>query len=394
MEEQYTCEEHEYYKKQSKSFKKKMALAEKAIADMNNDVVPIRFKILDSMIDDQLKAIAIQKLNHLYDMDSSSDEYHKNLHWIESVLKIPFGVYKTLPVDPTSSSVEIKDFISTIKSNMDTKVYGHSKAKDQVIRLLGQWISNPSSKGLVIGIHGQMGTGKTSLIKEAICEVLGLPFAFIPLGGVSDGSYLLGHSITYQNSVWGKIVDVLMRSKCMNPVLFFDELDKVSTTRYGDEIINTLIHLTDSTQNDKFHDKYFSNIEFDLSRCLVIFSYNNEDHINPILKDRMVKIKTDGYTSGDKIKIARNHLIPGILSEFTIDADALEFSDEILKSIISKVAAEEGVRNLKRALHDIISNLNLMKLLDGELCKVVLDDHVTKFVASGSENVSLSMMYV
>ena len=91
--------------------------------------------------------------------------------------------------------------------------------------------------------------------------------------------YFGGHSYTYEGSTWGKIVEILVKSKCMNPIIYFDELDKVSDTPKGEEIIGILTHLTDTTQNSKFHDKYFSELDFDLSRCMFIFSYNDESKI-------------------------------------------------------------------------------------------------------------------
>ena len=100
-------------------------------------------------------------------------------------------------------------------------------------------------------------TVKLPLVKEGLSKILNKPFSFIALGGASDGSFLEGHSFTYEGSVWGKIVNVLMESKCMNPVIYFDELDKVSDTQKGDEIINILIHLTDPAQNNQFNDKYY-----------------------------------------------------------------------------------------------------------------------------------------
>ncbi|NBP65056.1 MAG: AAA family ATPase [Bacteroidetes bacterium] len=285
------------------------------------------------------------------------------LNYIQNLCRVPFGLYKKLPVTKDDNNA-IRDFIVNMKDSMDTKIYGHKDTKDHIVRLLAQWISNPESKGLVIGIQGSMGTGKTTLIKDAICKVLGLPFAFIPLGGISDGSFLTGHSYTYEGSMWGNVVDNLMKCGCMNPVFFFDELDKVSCTHHGDEIINILIHMTDASQNDNFRDKYFSNIEFDISRSLIIFSYNNEQNINPILKDRMVRISTNGYSANDKVIICEKHMIPSIMKEFGFKSDSdIVFSKEILKLIISQVTKEEGVRNLKRALYNIVSNLNLQIIL-------------------------------
>eukprot|EP00976_Prorocentrum_cordatum_P063288 1177036-Prorocentrum_minimum.AAC.8 len=132
-----------------------------------------------------------------------------------------------MPVSQNSNPQEIKEFLVNTKHILNTEVYGHCDAKDQIIRIVAQWISNPNSKGNVIGIHGNPGVGKTTLIKNGVCKALGLPFAFIPLGGANDSSYLDGHSYTYEGSCCGKIVEVLMKNKYMNPVLYFDELDKV-----------------------------------------------------------------------------------------------------------------------------------------------------------------------
>ena len=356
--------EKTYYDSLDMTEKNKVAKHENTIY-ANNSLIPLRFQVLASGIDENTRAITIKKIDHLYRMDPSGDEYHKIIHWVEAICRVPFGKYHPLPITKTSTLTEIKGFISKIKETMDSKVFGHESAKDHIVRLLAQWISNPESKGLVIGIQGSMGTGKTTLVKEAICKVLGLPFAMISLGGVSDGSFLHGHSPTYTGSTWGRIVDMLIKCGCMNPVVFFDELDKVSTTRHGEEIINILIHMTDVTQNESFQDKYFTNVEFDLSRSLIIFSYNDEDNINPILRDRMVKIKTDGYKVSDKVAIAQRHLIPAILAEFNYGCRDIVFDDDILKQIVQKVEDEEGVRNFKRGLHDIVSNLNLLKLLSG-----------------------------
>ena len=195
------------------------------------------------------------------------------------------------------------------KNILDKAVYGMEDAKMQILQVLGQLISNPSSVGTAIALKGPPGTGKTTLIKEGVSKILERPFAFLALGGATDSSFLEGHSYTYEGSVWGKVVDILITSKCMNPIIYFDELDKISETPKGEEITGILTHLTDTTQNDKFHDKYFSNIDFNLSKILFIFSYNDEKKVNPILKDRMYRIETKGYDKKQKVIIARDYLI-------------------------------------------------------------------------------------
>jgi ATP-dependent Lon protease len=207
-------------------------------------------------------------------------------------------------------------------------------------------------------------THNTSLVKEGISKILNREFAFIPLGGATDSSYLEGHSYTYEGSTWGKIVDILIRSKSMNPVIYFDELDKISETPKGEEIIGILTHLTDTTQNSQFHDKYFAEIDFDLSKCLFIFSYNDPLKVNPILLDRMYKIKTTGYKVKDKIVIAKQYLIPKIRYEVNFNEGDIIIPDETLNYIIDNYTEkEDGVRNLKRCIEIVYKKLNLYRLV-------------------------------
>lgn len=207
-------------------------------------------------------------------------------------------------------------------------------------------------------------THNTSLVKEGISKILNREFAFIPLGGATDSSYLEGHSYTYEGSTWGKIVDILIRSKSMNPVIYFDELDKISETPKGEEIIGILTHLTDTSQNSQFHDKYFAEIDFDLSKCLFIFSYNDPLKVNPILMDRMYKIKTSSYLVKEKIVIANQYLIPKIRYEVNFKEGDIVIPDATLNYIIENYTDKEsGVRNLKRCIEIIYKKLNLYRLV-------------------------------
>jgi ATP-dependent Lon protease len=212
-------------------------------------------------------------------------------------MRIPFNKYNELDVSIDDGVEKCHEFMKKAQQTLNEAVYGLNDAKLQIIQMLGQFITNPKAVGTSIAIHGPPGTGKTSLVKEGISKILNRPFSFIALGGATDSSVLEGHSYTYEGSIWGKIVQILVDSKCMNPIIYFDELDKVSDTPKGEEIIGILTHLTDTTQNSQFHDKYFSELDLDLSKCLFIFSYNDESKINPILKDRMYRIETKGYTN-------------------------------------------------------------------------------------------------
>ena len=408
----YFGDEKHYFNQLPKAKQQKILHLEEEVKNTHMQTVPLRFRILESNMDMKLKAHAINKINTLNQMEPSSSEYFKLLNYIEALAKLPIGKYNTLPVQNTSGHQQIADFLEGTRKKLDLAVYGHDDAKSQIILLLAQWISNPQSKGLVIGIEGSMGCGKTTLVKDGICKVLGLPFGFVPLGGVSDGSYLVGHSYTYEGSKWGRIAEILMGCQCMNPILFLDELDKVSTTRHGEEIINMLIHLTDSTQNDSFHDKYFSDIPFDLSRCLVVFSFNNGELINPILRDRMITIKTSGYNTANKVEIAKHYMLPEIDKKFGFVSGDIDFHDDILQYIIRHTPEEQGVRNFRRSLEEIISKINLARLMKQPLLKkskklpeqtsVSLPLHVTTDIVDEllwcskvkNTNVSLPMMYL
>jgi len=214
-----------------------------------------------------------------------------------------------------------------------------------------------------------MGTGKTSVVKEGISKILGREFAFIALGGAGDSSFLEGHSYTYEGSSWGRIVQILIDSKCMNPIIYFDELDKISDTPRGEEIIGILTHLTDTSQNSQYHDKYFSEIDFDLSKCLFIFSYNDESKVNPILRDRMYRIQTKGYETKEKVVIARDYLLPKIREQVNFTKEEVIIPDETIQYIITNgtlTKEEAGVRNLKRCLEIIHTKLNLFRLVKPE----------------------------
>lgn len=355
-------------------FKKKLSNKEqlsimKDLKEINSYInieKPYRLALLQSKIPANFKAMALQKLNVLKSMDPSDSEYYKMKNWVDTFMRIPFCKYKNLSVKLEDGLDVCHDFMENAKSQLDHCVYGLNDAKLQIMQMVGQWISNPASLGTAIAINGPPGTGKTSLVKEGISKILGREFAFIALGGSGDSSFLEGHSYTYEGSTWGKIVQIIIDSKCMNPVIYFDELDKISDTPRGEEIIGILTHLTDTSQNSQFHDKYFSGIDFDLSKCLFIFSYNDESKVNPILKDRMYRIQTKGYDSKEKLIIAKDYLLPKIREQVSFTAEEVIIPDETIQYIVSNKALtkdESGVRNLKRCLEIIHTKLNLFRLV-------------------------------
>jgi len=335
-----------------------------AIHSMDYSSKPKIIQLIESDIPLHFKSIGLKKIIQL---QNGIDNSGKLEQWIDSFLKIPFKNSCQLPVTMEDGPIQCKEFIDYCEKTLNECTYGMHHAKNQLLQIIGKWLVNPSSMGTAIALKGPMGTGKTTLIKHGISKILNRPFAFITLGGNSDGCYLTGHSYTYEGSTYGKIVDILIQSKCNNPVIFFDELDKVSQTEKGEEIVGVLTHLTDTTQNSQFHDKYFSEIDFDLSKCLFIFSYNEEHKVNPILKDRMYTIDIHGYNKKEKTMIALDYLLPEIKNEYDGKLSNLEFSEEIIDYIIEKIEKEEGVRNLKRALETICNKINLRRFYEPNL---------------------------
>jgi ATP-dependent Lon protease len=325
---------------------------------------PYRMTLLESDIPIIFKSAAMKKINSLRYMEPGSGEFYKIKNWVDTFMRIPFGKYQTLPINITDGVDKCHEFIEKSQKILNDAVYGLNDAKMQIMQMLGLLITNPTAIGSAIAIHGPPGTGKTSLVKEGISKVLNRPFAFIALGGATDSSFLEGHSYTYEGSTWGKIVQILVDSKCMNPVIYFDELDKISDTPRGEEIIGILTHLTDTSQNTQFHDKYFSEIDFDLSKCFFIFSYNDESKVNPILKDRMYRIQTAGYNNKQKIVISNNYIIKKIQEQVLFNDNDIIIKDDTLSYIIEKFCnKEDGVRNLKRCIEIIYTKLNLYKLM-------------------------------
>ena len=353
-------------------FKKHLTIQEqRALITEMNEVAkvtaidkPYKLTLLESDIPRDMKAVAIRKVGMLQYMEPGCGEYCKLKNWVDAFMQIPFSKNKNLPITIADGVERCHEFMTSAKTRLDTAVYGLNDAKMQIMQMVGQWIANPAAIGTAVAIHGPPGTGKTSLVKEGISKILGRDFAFIALGGATDSSFLEGHSYTYEGSMWGKIVDILIRCKSSNPVIYFDELDKISETSKGEEIVGILTHLTDTSQNSQFHDKYFSEVGFDLSKCLFIFSYNDESRVNPVLLDRMYKIKTTGYSTKDKTFIAQHHLIPRIRAEVAFEEGDIIIPDSVVEYIVENHTLKEaGVRNLKRCLETVYTKLNLHRLM-------------------------------
>ena len=378
----------------------KVEKEEQDMIKMSESDIPYEKRIMLMKSDDNIKAKAMEKLKSI---KTSFQGDSKAQSWLDGLLKIPFDTYNNNHIITfkenfiskininnnlklfsdndidkyikTCENIDIINeweeykinktaYLKDVRMTLDNTVYGHKEAKIQLERLFAQWI-NGSTKGAVIGLQGPPGTGKTSLAKNGLSKCLKdmngkpRPFAFLPIGGSVNGSTLVGHNFTYVGSTWGRIADILMTSECMNPIIFIDEVDKVSHTEHGREIISILTHLTDSTQNDMFEDKFFSGIKLDLSKALIVFSFNDPDLIDPILRDRITIIETKALSLKEKLTIIKDYMLPEICSDVGFNMEEIVFSDSIITFLIETYTNEAGVRKIKEKMVEIVRDINL-----------------------------------
>ena len=359
--------EADYFKKCLSNEKQELVIEKlRTLQNLTTIDKPYLLHLVDLDIPNEYKACALRKINIMRSMGGSfgNSEYYKIKSWVDAFLKIPFNKYNNLPISFADGIDKCHDFMEYTKKTLDSVVYGLEDAKIQIMQMVGLWLVNPNAIGCAIAIKGPPGTGKTTLIKEGISKILNRPFALVALGGCGDSGFLDGFDYTYEGSKYGKIIDILIQCGCMNPVILFDELDKLSDSFKGQEVTGVLTHLTDSTQNTKFSDKYFSEISINMSKALFIFSYNDENAVNNVLKDRMYKIETKGYKTKEKLIIAKDYLLPKIREEIKFESSTIVFNDELLEYIINDFTEkEDGVRNLKRCLEIIYKKLNLYRLM-------------------------------
>jgi len=319
-------------------------------------------KLKYSTINKQQLKSEIEQFINVYKIEENKELYNDLVKSISTTFVSDISLHGD--IDKIHNNMkEITEYMDEVKCTLDKAVHGHDKSKKQIERIIGQWI-NGQQDGYCFGFEGPPGIGKTSLAKRGLSDCLkddkgvSRPFAMIQMGGDSNGSTLHGHNYTYVASTWGSIVQILMDKKCMNPIIFIDEVDKISRTEHGKEIVGILTHLLDPAQNDCFQDKYFSGIDLDLSKALFILSYNDVDAIDKILLDRIHRIKFNSLSLEDKLTICKTHILPEVYKKMGLE-DMIYFDDDTLKFIIDEYTLESGVRKLKEILFEIVGEINI-----------------------------------
>lgn len=309
----------------------------------------LKDKILKSDMPFNVKVIAFSKY-----LESALE--NKNILWLNSLLRIPFNKYSNLELS-----------FEQIRENLDKDLSFMEIPKDKILGTLMKTNTNNQAPLTAISLYGKKGTGKTQFAKS-LAKSLNRPFFQISLGGDSDSNSLLGFSYTYQGSTYGRIVDCLINGQVMNPIIFFDECDKISQVRGEYDIMGTLIHLIDTTTNSKWNqDKFFSGIEFDLSKVMFIFAFNDEKNINHILFDRMHKICINDYTNSEKIIILEEKIIPKLMEEYKFSN--VKFTKDSIQYILG-FSNEDGLRTCKHIIDTILSRINILKYKNKDIIKL------------------------
>lgn len=347
--------------------KKKKNELEKITKSLLNDIKISQQKLNYPLIKLKKKSDFVENINNIFNANKNEEinnKYLKLLSDEDLSNKYLNNSYNNLIVNFNKYNSDVSDYLQKSSNILDNAIYGQNEAKIEIKRIISQWINGENS-GYCLGFEGPPGTGKTTIAKEGISNCLRdinnnnpRPFSFIALGGSTNGSTFEGHNYTYLGSTHGKIVDILIESKCMNPIIYIDELDKISNTENGKELIGILTHLTDSTQNEQFNDKYFSGIDFDLSKVLFIFSYNDYNKIDTILADRIHRIKFNYISTDEKIIIMKKYIIPKLMKTVGIK-ELIVFEDYIIEYIVQTYTIEGGVRKLKEKVFEIIRQINL-----------------------------------
>jgi len=324
------------------------------------DVFPeIRKRILESHFTEANKLYLLHQMDALH--QQRDEEFGKFIKWFQFVLSIPTGESKRhITICPTSSIEEKAQFMFDIRKELDYHVFGMKKVKEYVECEIFHYLSNPNATGKCMGLCGPPGVGKT-WIMNVIAKVIKRPIIKIPLGGKHDVSVLSGHSLTYVSSCPGQIAKGFVETQCVNPIILFDEVDKIES-RHGDSIANNLIHVVDPVQNSEYHDDYVS-FPFDISQALSVFIMNKKETVNPILLNRMNIIELKGYDMKQKVHMGRDFLLPRVLKEYNFKEDDILCDDAVLEKIVLNTKEEPGARFLTISLNTIVKRLNVMKNL-------------------------------
>lgn len=292
--------------------------------------------IMDLKIDEKSREKLLKEADKLTKLPPSSQEAFVIKNYLDTVLDLPWGKYTKakLSMDKAEAVLE-KDH------------YGLKKVKERILEFLAVHMLNPEIKGQIICLAGPPGIGKTSIAKS-IAKAMGRKYARVSLGGVRDEADIRGHRKTYVGAMPGRVITALTQAGSANPLILFDEIDKLCSDIKGDPS-SAMLEVLDAEQNYAFRD-HFIEVPFDLSKAVFITTANNVSAIPAPLLDRMEVIELPSYTAEEKFHIAKEHLVPKQLKEHGLKASQLKIYDDAINELIQYYTKEAGVRSLERSI--------------------------------------------
>lgn len=317
---------------------------ERGMKEARYGEVPIRVQVLQSKLPHTLQLQIFETLR----AGPCSEKY---MGWVRKAMELPLH----MEVNPRLK-------MCAAQKVLDASTTGHSVAKMEVLKMVCQRIAGGTNAGAYsLAFEGPPGTGKTHFIRNSMANALQRPFVSIPMGGATDISFLLGHNFTYEGSKPGRLVDALIEAKCCNPVIHFDEPDKVGER--GKELLDFLVHLIDPTQNFQLRDRYLHGIDIDFSKCTFVFSFNDASKIPPILLDRMKRIRMGSPTKEQKVEIVTKHILPRVQTRInfheTLAPDTIEH--------IVESSNKEGMRDVEKQIDHVLALGQLMNKKGSEM---------------------------
>ena len=308
-----------------------------------------------------------REISKMTKLSPSSQEYGLIKTYLDSILEMPWNTYTTDTIN-----------IEKAEKQLEKDHYGLKKVKERILEIISVRKLNPEIKSQIICLVGPPGVGKTS-VGKSIAAALGRNYARVSLGGVRDEAEIRGHRKTYVGAMPGRIVNAIKQAKCMNPVILFDEIDKMGSDYKGDPA-SAMLEVLDPEQNSTFTDHYFE-IPIDLSDVLFITTANTTDTIPAPLLDRMEVIELSSYTREEKFNIAKKHLLPKQLKKHGETRKTLKISDKAIYAIIDGYTKEAGVRGLEKKIAAICRKA-AKKIVSGESPISVSDTNIKDFLGT------------
>lgn len=284
-----------------------------------------------------------REVTKLERMNINAAEYSVQLNYLELLLELPWGIY-------TDDKIDLKK----TKEVLDRDHYGLEKVKERILEYLAVLKLKGDMKSPILCFVGPPGVGKTSL-GRSIANAIGRKFVRMSLGGLHDESEIRGHRKTYIGAMPGRIIQSIKKVKTSNPVFMLDEIDKVGTDFRGDPS-SALLEVLDPEQNSKFYDNYLE-LEYDLSKVLFIATANSMNTVQPALRDRMEVIEISGYSTEEKIEIAKRHLIPKQREAHGLNGRQIRIPEKTIEFIIENYTRESGVRELERKIAGVMRSI-------------------------------------